>query len=84
MSIEDGYKHFHEIPYRVRFTEAVRHLVGAEPPAELVDAWINDVDRDDDLCQWVGSAPNTPSWTQNIAVLDAASVLASNPCEGAI
>jgi hypothetical protein len=84
MGLEAGYKYFDDIPYRLRFSDAVRAIVGATPPNNLVGDWLNHIDRDDDLCQWVGSAPNAPTWVQNIAVLDAAKAMADAPCEGAV
>ncbi|WP_294636584.1 hypothetical protein [uncultured Aquabacterium sp.] len=64
--------------YEQRFTEAVALICGAEPPPELVEAWI--AGEDEALQQWVGGY--APGWVQNIAVLDAAHQLANQPTEG--
>jgi len=69
--------------YAQRFREAVALLVGSVPPCSLVDDWINNVDRDDDLQQWVGNSGG-PWWAQNIAILDAAETLADQPIEGPV
>jgi hypothetical protein len=84
MGLETGFKNFDDIPYRLRFSDAVRSIVGSIPPDYLVYDWLNNIDRDNDLCQWVGSAPNTPTWVQSIAVLDAAKAMADSPCDGAV
>lgn len=57
-------------------------LVGIAPPENLVIDWINNVERDDDLQNWVGGSGGGFWWAQNIALLDAAEVMASNPIEG--
>lgn len=68
--------------YRDRFIGALLEICGvSNVPVDLVDDWINGVDRDDDLQNWVGSYG--PAWCQNIALLDAASVMADQPIDGA-
>jgi hypothetical protein len=70
--------------YAERFTHAVAVLCGAQPPADMVDEWIANIDVNGEhrLQGWVLSQAATPSWAQGIVVLDAAHVLANNPEEG--
>lgn len=69
--------------WRDRFTEAVAHLCGAEPPEEYVNEWLANIDVNGEhrLQSWVG-AQRIPSWAQCIVILDAARVLADTPEEG--
>jgi hypothetical protein len=71
--------------YVERFTQAVAILCGAQPPADMVNEWIANVDVNGEhrLQGWVLSQAATPSWAQGIVVLDAADVLANDPEEGA-
>ena len=69
-----------EIPFAKRFSDALEFIVNVKPPENLVADWLNHGEMACDLQQWVGKY--APNWCQNIAVLDAAHLMASNPCEG--
>ena len=70
--------------YAERFTHAVSVLCGAQPPADMVAEWLENIDVNGEhrLQSWVLSQAATPSWAQGIVVLDAAHVLANDPEEG--
>ena len=61
-------------------------LTGApnEPPGTFLVAWFDKSSKrvDDRLQNWVGQQPGVPWWVQNIAVIDAAHVMADQPIEG--
>ena len=72
-----------KLTYERRFIEALSSITGSSPPSDLVSDWVNGVERDDDLQNWVGSLGRyAPWWAQSIAILDACAVMASNPIEG--
>jgi len=76
-------KTYTDIPYEQRFTEALEFILKRRPPAELVRDWLN---PDSDGCalqNWVGEE-ETLHWVQNIAILDAARMMADQPCEGEV
>lgn len=70
--------------YAERFTHAVAVLCGAQPPADMVAEWIENVEVNGEhrLQGWVLTQAATPFWAQGIVVLDAAHVLANDPEEG--
>jgi hypothetical protein len=72
-----------KLTFEQRFIDAIKTLVGKEPPLALVKSWLaeNEDDRNDDLQDWVGNNGG-PWWMQNIVILDAAHVLAEAPIEG--
>jgi hypothetical protein len=71
--------------YAERFAHAVAILCGAQPPADMVTEWINNIEVNGEhrLQSWVLGQSATPAWAQGIVVLDAAHVLANDPAEGA-
>jgi hypothetical protein len=65
-----------------RFVAALSALCEGEvpPSADMVDNWFNGTDVDS-LQSWVSDAVEF-GWTQAIAVIDAATIIAENPPEG--
>ena len=72
--------------HKERFINAVTQLTGRIPPESMVDEWLGNVEVNGAhrLQDWVGEAalPGNVGWAQNIAILDAAEVLAEQPIEG--
>lgn len=77
-----GIPHNGPSTYEQRFAEAVRLLTGATPPADMVAGWIDPRVDDHRLQDWIGLQKGTPCWAQNIAIADAAHVIAEQPVEG--
>lgn len=68
-----------------RFTSAVTAIIGKEPPAAMVQEWLEDVEVNGAwrLQNWVGmNLPANLQWVQCIVLLDAARELAEGPEEG--
>ena len=67
-----------------RFRTALRLMCGAEPPEDVCQEWLDDVQVDfaDRLQEWVVNQPGTPEWAQGIATIEAAMTWADNPTEG--
>lgn len=66
--------------YLERFTHALALLCGKEPPQEIVLAWIQK-DSDDFRLQEF-AIEHGPSWSQGIALIEAAQLMADQPTEG--
>ena len=65
-----------------RFMDALEVLAGARPPREIVHSWLNsDCEK---LQDWVGmrGRPMLARHTMNIAIIEAAMLLADQPIEG--
>lgn len=72
-----------KLTYEQRFIESLSRIIGVYPPKKLVHDWINGIERDDDLQQWVGGCGGyAPWWSQSIAILDACECIAMNPADG--
>ena len=67
--------------YRERFTSAVTLMCSGNcPPADMVDAWIDNTDYNHALQSFAAS--HGPEWVQGIVLLEAAHLLAATPEEG--
>ena len=66
-----------------RFRDALRIMCGELPPEDICQEWLDEVQVEDigRLQNWVGS--RCPEWAQAIVTIDAATVWADSPCEGA-
>lgn len=66
--------------YVQRFTHALTLLCGKEPPQEIVLAWLEKGSDDFRLQEF--AIAHGPSWSQGIALIEAAQLMADQPTEG--
>lgn len=69
-----------------RFVDALTIMCGAEPPLELCQEWVDNVEVNGAwrLQNWVGMQPATPSWAQCIVTIESAECWADTPVESEI
>lgn len=71
----------HPTTFMERFIGALTRMCGATPPEALCQAWLDKTS--DELQNWVGAQPGVPRWAQCIVTIDAATIWADEPEEGA-